>query len=212
MKIKNIIIIDDDLELSHMFRDHINSVNKYRCELIYHNPIDFVEDKMIDNVDVILLDLAMPKCDGLKGINLILSKYPDVSIVVNSIKDDESVILKAIQEGAVGYIDKPNFHNYFEFVLENVSEEGAFMTPRIAKKLFLFFQKKNKLMHQLTRRERDITQSIIDGNSYKMTAYDMNISLDTVRMHIRNIYRKFQINSKAELINIFKGFDDSPQI
>lgn len=207
---KNIIIIEDDLEFAQMQRKFISSCKDYRCLGVYSNPLDFLESSESKDIDMILLDLLTPRIDGIAAISRILKKHPNASIIINSFNDNEDVILKAIQEGAMGYIDKQNFFTFFEMVADKVSDGGAFMTPRIAKKIFSFFQKEKNLLSKLTKREQSVAQSIIKGNSYKIISYELNISLDTVRMHIRNIYKKFQINSKAELINVFKGFDQNP--
>lgn len=205
-----VVIIDDDIDLAEMHKETINSFDKYLCKFIFSDPISFLETET--EIDILLLDLVMPGLDGLKAINPILKKYTSISIVVNSIKDEVDVILKALQEGAVGYVDKYNFDRYIEDVLDSVSNDGAFMTPKIAKRVFDFFQKKKIIMEQLTTREKEIAQGIMNGLSYKLIALELNISIDTVRMYIRRIYRKFKINSKTELINIFKGFNDNPLI
>jgi DNA-binding CsgD family transcriptional regulator len=68
-----------------------------------------------------------------------------------------------------------------------------------------FFQNKKKALNILTEREVEISTAILDGLSYKLIADRFNISLDTVRSHIKNIYKKLKINSKSELFNIFRS-------
>lgn len=200
-----IVIIEDDLDFARLQQDAINETEKYSCHSIFSNPVDFLESD-IENFDIILLDIVMPRLNGLDAITPILKKFPSISIVINSVKDDVAVILKALQEGAVGYIDKQNYLRYLEDVLDNVSGDGAFMTPKIARKIFDYFQNKKNNMKKLTDREKQIAQGIIDGLSYKLIASEYNISIDTVRMNIRNIYKKFKVNSKTEFINILNNF------
>ena len=78
------------------------------------------------------------------------------------------------------------------------------MTPKVAKKVMEFFSSQKKVLEPLSEREHEIANTILDGLSYKMIAEKMFISLDTVRSHIKNIYKKLNINSKTELFNVFK--------
>ncbi len=78
------------------------------------------------------------------------------------------------------------------------------MTPKIARKVMAHFQKKENALEKLTKREIEITNGILDGLSYKLVADRHSLSIDSVRSHIKNIYRKLNINSKSELFNKFK--------
>ena len=116
--------------------------------------------------------------------------------------DDATTIFSALKAGAVGYIDKQSFDDNIEEVLESVSNGGAFMTPKIARKVIENF--KTPKVTNLSDRELDVVNGILEGMSYKLIADQNNISIDTVRSHIKNIYKKLSINSKAQLFNLFK--------
>jgi DNA-binding NarL/FixJ family response regulator len=146
----------------------------------------------------------MPKMNGLDAIKKILELYPDSRIIINSIKEDSDTIFKALQLGAIGYIDKQNFHMDYKEVFTAIEDDGAYMTPKIARKVMAYFQMKENKLEKLTKREIEITHSILDGLSYKLVADRHNISIDSVRSHIKNIYKKLNINSKSELFNILK--------
>jgi DNA-binding NarL/FixJ family response regulator len=85
-----------------------------------------------------------------------------------------------------------------------VAEGGAYMTPGIARKIFNSFQEPRNHFEKLTDRERDVTNGILEGLSYKMIASKYDLSIDTVRMNIKSIYKKLKINSKGELFNLAK--------
>ena len=104
---KNVIIIEDDENLASLIKDHVNQIEGMSCELIFNNPVDYLNDPI--EADIILLDIMMPEMNGLDAIEKILAIHPNTSIVINSIKDDTDTIFKAIQSGAVGYIDKQSF-------------------------------------------------------------------------------------------------------
>lgn len=201
MKTK-VIIIEDDREFAEIQKKIINDKDNFECNHFFTNPLEYLNSKETYGEEIILLDIVMPQMNGLDAIAPILKKNPEVSIIINSIQDDVDVILRAIQEGAVGYLDKQNFYSYFDVVLESVVNEGAYMTPKVARKVFNYFHHKKQNINILTVREKQVANGIIDGMSYKMIADHLNISLDTVRMNVRNIYKKFKIQSRTELINI----------
>ena len=121
---------------------------------------------------------------------------------MNSIKDDTESIFKALQLGAIGYIDKQSFEINFKEVFESVANGGAYMTPKIARMLISFINKPRQIIEQLTDREKDIVNGIVDGLSYKLIADRHEIAIDTVRMNVKKVYRKLRINSKSELFKM----------
>ncbi|MFN5149353.1 MAG: response regulator [Flavobacteriia bacterium] len=197
---KQVIIIEDDIHLAHLMQDSINQSDNLECTRIYTNPIGFLNDPI--QADIYLLDIVMPEMDGLTAIDKILKLYPDSNIIMNTIKDDSETIFKALQLGAIGYIDKQSFDSNFKDVFECIENGGAFMTPKIARMVISYINKPKAITKQLTDREKDIVNGIIDGLSYKLIADRYNIALDTVRMNVKSVYRKLKINSKAELFKI----------
>lgn len=198
MKYK-VVIIEDDIEFAEIQLRTINSLDNYEVISFFPNPVEFLQAKILD-IDIILLDIIMPQMNGIEAISPILEKYPTSSIIINSIKQDTNTILKSLQLGAVGYVDKQNFFNYIKEVLNSVINDGAFITPKIARKIFDYFlQKKNKL-EELSPRESQVANAIAEGMSYKLVAAELDLSIDTIRTNIRNIYKKLKINSKSELV------------
>lgn len=194
---KRVVIIEDDHSLAELLQMNVNSIPNHMCSATFENPLDF----LIENIycDIILLDLITPKLGGLEAIDKILNKLPDVLIIINSIKDDAETIFKALQLGAIGYIDKQSFDLNFKEVFNAIDDDGAYMTPKIARKVINYFNSGHKVKVNLTNRESDIVAGILDGLPYKLIADKHEISINTVRMNIKNIYKKLNINSKSEL-------------
>ena len=197
---KQIIIIEDDIHLARLMQDSINQLDNLECTRIYTNPIGFFNDPM--QADIYLLDIVMPEMDGLTAIDKILKLYPDSNIIMNTIKDDSETIFKALQLGAIGYIDKQSFDSNFKDVFEIIINGGAYMTPKIARMVISYINKPKAITEKLTIREKDIVNGIVDGLSYKLIADRYEIAHDTVRMNVKSVYRKLRINSKAELFKI----------
>jgi len=195
-----VIIIEDDVVLTQYLSNKINEIENFEVVNTYQNPILFLADNL--KFDIILLDVVMPEMNGLDAIDPILLKYPDALIIMNTIKDDQDTIFTALKRGALGFIDKQSFDVNYEEVLNTIAIGGAFMTPSIARKVVANFQDPSNSLEKLSPREKEIANGILKGFSYKLVAMECGISIDTVRIHIKNIYRKLKINSKSQLFNL----------
>jgi DNA-binding NarL/FixJ family response regulator len=200
---KQIIIIEDDIHLAHEMQENINSIENMHCRHVFINPIDYLENPI--EADIFLLDIVMPEMNGLEMIERILKLYPKSVIIMNTIQDDSETIFKALQLGASGYIDKQSFETKFTEVFECIGNGGAYMTPKIARRVIEFFNNPRTIMQELTVREKDIVNGILDGLSYKMIASKHDLALDTVRMYVKKVYRKLSINSKSELFKLMRS-------
>ena len=200
---KQIIIIEDDIHLAHEMQENINSIENMHCRHVFINPIDYLENPI--EADIFLLDIVMPEMNGLEMIERILKLYPKSVIIMNTIQDDSETIFKALQLGASGYIDKQSFETKFTEVFECIGNGGAYMTPKIARRVIEYFSKSRNIMQELTVREKDIVNGILDGLSYKMIASKHDLALDTVRMYVKKVYRKLSINSKSELFKLMRN-------
>ena len=200
---KQIIIIEDDIHLAYEMQDNINTIENMYCRHVFINPIDFLQNPI--EADIFLLDIVMPEMNGLKMIEPLLKLYPDAVIIMNTIQDDSETIFKALQLGASGYIDKQSFETKFTEVFSCIGNGGAYMTPKIARRVIEFFNQPRRIMQELTVREKDIVNGILDGLSYKMIANKHDLAIDTVRMYIKKVYRKLNINSKSELFKMMRN-------
>jgi DNA-binding NarL/FixJ family response regulator len=204
MPTKNkVVVLEDDHILSEMIQKRVNDIEGFECTHTFENPVEFLKSNV--DAEIILLDIVMPEMNGLDAIEPILAKYPETAIIMNTIKDDTETIFAALKKGALGYVDKQSFDIRLEEVLRIVSEGGAYMTPKIARNIINSFQQSHHDFENLTQREKDVTNCILDGLSYKMIADSLDISVDMVRSNIKSIYRKLNINSKGQLFNLAKN-------
>lgn len=160
--------------------------------------------------DVILMDIEMPGVTGIEAVSEIKKAFPNVSILMQTIFDDESMIFDALKAGASGYLLKKGTP---EKVIEGVREAyhgGAPMSPAIASKVLSFFRNMPTTIkteeefpkddYGLTVRQKEILTELVNGSSYKMIAATMNISYNTVNTHIRHVYEKLHVHSLGEAV------------
>lgn len=170
--------------------------------------------KLDENVplDMVLLDIGLPGISGLEGIRYLHERRSELDILMLTAADDSDKIFKALCEGAVSYISKRTDLVTIKEALVTVHRGGAYMSPAIARKVIEHFapqkQQQEESGDSLTPRQEQIARSLIEGLSYKMIADRYDIAVDTVRDHIKKIYKKLQINSKMELINKINKDDD----
>ncbi len=152
--------------------------------------------------DVILMDIDMPGTTGIDGVRMIRQKNERVKIIMLTVFDNNKNIYDAIRFGANGYVLKRSTPTAIINAIKDVFEGGAPMNSSIATQVLQMFagMSPSTQNYGLSEKEKEVLQSLVDGNSYKMVAASLKISIDTVRTHIRNIYEKLQVNSKSAAV------------
>jgi DNA-binding NarL/FixJ family response regulator len=117
--------------------------------------------------------------------------------------DDNTHVFDALRAGASGYLLKKHISTKLFDAIQEVLDGGAPMSPSIARMVLASMQQKPVVenIYQLTARETEILATLSKGNSYKLIASDMQISIDTVRTHIKKIYEKLQVHSQTEAVS-----------
>ncbi len=198
-----VAIVEDITEIREGIKDMINSREDMICLLACDSVESFLNIlNEENNPDVILMDIGLPGMSGISGIKIVKEKFPDVNIIMFTIYHDSHKIFQSLRAGASGYLLKTTPFAEIKNAIEVVHNGGSFMSPQIARKVIAFFQGKQGKTHSsgLTDKEKEIVLSLADGLSYKMIAENQNISIETVRSHIKNIYKKLHVHSKAEVI------------
>lgn len=155
------------------------------------------------NPDIVLMDIQLPGMSGIEGIRILKRKWPQVDIAMLTVYHDEEKIFQSLCAGASGYLLKNTPLVELKNALTELNAGGAPMSPQIARKVIQYFSPKPKEDDGLTSKERQVVQGLVDGLSYKLIASQMNVSIDAIRFHIKNIYKKLHVNSKGELVSKF---------
>lgn len=153
--------------------------------------------------DVVLMDIDMPEANGFFGLKHIMDKQPHVPVIMLTVFDDDQHVFESICLGAKGYLLKKASPEKIIEAIHDTVNGGSSMSPSIARKVMRSFAAIKQVKttdYKLTKREKDILQSLVDGNSYKMIANELEISINTVRQYIRRIYEKLQVHSMNEAV------------
>ncbi|MEP0004533.1 MAG: response regulator transcription factor [Balneola sp.] len=197
-------IVEDNIKIRDLIQRYLDMQEDMSCPVAkdsVEEMLEYLEKHQAPNV--LLMDIQLPGMTGIKGMEIIKSKYPDIDIIMLTIYHDSHKIFDSLKAGASGYLLKHTSLPEIKESIDNLLKGGAPMSPQIARKVITHFndqapQKNPDSM--LTDREQDIVNGLVDGLSYKLIADRFDISIDTVRAHIRNIYKKLHVNSKAEVI------------
>ena len=171
----------------------------------YPNPATILKDLEENKPDVVLMDIEMPIMTGIEAVALVHKKFPEIKVVMQTVFDDDHKVFHSICNGAVGYMLKNTLPSLIIDSIRLAAEGGAPMTPSIATKVLTLFRQqhvpRDKADSDLSIREKEILSSLTKGNSYKMIALELAISIDTVRFHIKNIYEKLHVHSMTEAVS-----------
>lgn len=153
--------------------------------------------------DVVLADIRLPGMSGIEGVRRLKARYPCLQILMLSVYNDNESVFEAICAGASGYLLKDTPPSRLLQALEEARDGGAPMSPEIARKVVTMFQRiapPRSEDHELSPRELQVLQLLADGHSYKTAARTLDLSVDTLRFHVRNIYEKLHVHSKSEAV------------
>ncbi|MFZ1805861.1 MAG: response regulator transcription factor [Cyclobacteriaceae bacterium] len=153
--------------------------------------------------DLILMDIDMPGISGIEAVKEIRQSNIQTPIIMLTVFDDNTHVLDAIRAGASGYLLKKHLSTKLYDSIEEVLAGGAPMSPSVARMVIASMHQKPQLenTYQLTPREKEILTSLSKGNSYKLIANEFQISIDTVRTHIKKIYEKLHVHSQTEAVS-----------
>lgn len=204
METIRLCIIEDDPIIRESLESYFSIHPGIEINLIAVSMEDFLEQAKQSislKINLVLLDIGLPGMSGLEGIRHIRQKVPEADIVMLTTFEEDDNIFKALCAGACSYISKRTSLSKIQEALFLVHRGGSYMSPSIARKIAKHFMPKPKKEGViLTPRQQQIVDGLVEGLSYKLIADKMSISIDTVRDHIKRIYRTLEVNSKAEII------------
>lgn len=203
--ISKIWILEDHQVFAKQIRRLINGEDDLECPYHFSSPDEFFEklDYTTDYPDILLLDLGLPRMDGLEVLVRVRKKLPDLKVLILSAFDDRERVYRAICNGASGYLLKTADPDEILDGIHDVIHGAAALSSAIATMILNGFSKHGPVeeVEALTSREEEVLKSLVKGYTKKEIGEELFISAHTVDMHLRSVYRKLHVRSQTEAVS-----------
>ncbi|MFN7116787.1 MAG: response regulator [Saprospiraceae bacterium] len=196
--VTRVCIVEDDHVIREAFATLIGATEDFDVVATFGNAEDAIQQVETLRPDVVLMDIELPGINGIEGITRIKKIRPKTQIIVVTVYENDDLVFKALCEGAGGYLTKNMRPERLIEAIREVMEGGAPMSTNIARMVVSSFQKNRN--SPLTSRETEVLELLAQGKSYSGIAQQLYVDKETIRTHIKNIYWKLEVHSKAEAI------------
>jgi DNA-binding NarL/FixJ family response regulator len=199
----SVSIVDDEKKLCKSIATFLNSSPGFRCVSIYGSANAALQHLPADRPDVVLMDINMAGMDGIECVRHLKTLAPQLQILMLTVYEDTEKIFKALAAGATGYLLKRLDPGELLQAIRDVSAGGSPMSNSIARKVVASFQEANRAGEKenlLTSREQMVLDCLAQGLAYKQIGDQLDISINTIRAHLRHIYEKLHVQSRTEAV------------
>lgn len=197
-RIIKVNIVEDDNEIRQLLEIVIDRTPGFVCSDVFKDAESAMPTILATKPDVVLMDIELPGITGIECIKILKEKLPDTDFIMLTIHEDEEAIFNSLTAGATGYLLKDTPPSTLLAAIVEVYEGGSPSTPSIARKITQSFQA--NMQNPLSVRETEILEKLCSGEGYSSIAEQLFISGHTVRAHIKNIYKKLHVNSRAQAV------------
>lgn len=208
-----ILIVEDNYFLKKALEEKLSFYDDIVIKDTAENGIEAIEILEKNHVvDLIFMDIEMPKMNGIQATEIIKNKYPQIKILMITVFDNDENIFNAIKAGADGYLLKETKAEKLHEAIHEVLNGGATMSPSIAQKTMrllmnptLIVTENDKQLVELSQREIEVLQQLSKGLKNQLIADNLFLSISTVKKHIENIFAKLQVHNRIEAIQKAKN-------
>jgi DNA-binding NarL/FixJ family response regulator len=201
----NVAIVEDNDTIREGLAALINGTTGYTSVGLFRDCESFLEKLSSLDVNVVLMDIALPGMNGIEGVKEAKKIKSDTDILMLTIYEDSEKVFDALCAGACGYLVKKTPPSKLLDAIKEVNEGGSPMSSQIARQVITAFKeskdlKDDKQEFELSAREKEVITLLASGNNYQQIADQLFISVDTVRHHIKNIYKKLHVHTQSEAV------------
>jgi DNA-binding NarL/FixJ family response regulator len=155
--------------------------------------------------DVIVMDVRLPRLNGIEATRTITTRFPNIKVLILSAYDDDSYVFPLLEAGASGYLLKTSSGAELAEAIRQVHAGQTALSPRISKKIVSRMNthqvyRTNNMLEGLTEREMEVLRAAAHGDTNKVIAAKLGISVQTVQVHLRNIYGKLWVGNRSEAV------------
>ncbi|BDD03846.1 response regulator transcription factor [Aureibacter tunicatorum] len=197
-----IFIIEDNPILLELYEEILSEEPSFIVTGCFESVEESIPSAKSSPPDVILMDIGLPGVNGIEGLKMHKKINSKVLTIMITVHEESNTVFEALKAGAIGYLTKTTSPDELIAKTKEAISGGAPMSANIARKVITFFQSPD--LNELTGKENEVANSLASGMSYASIAREMDVSVNTIKYHIRNIYEKLHVNSKQGLIDIIQ--------
>ena len=201
-----VAIVEDDKNYNNALQKIIDFQEDMQCVAQFYNGKDAMNDLVDVAPDVVLMDIQLQDLSGIDIVAKLKQEMPNTQFVMCTSFEDDEKIFSALRAGATGYLVKGESMDKIITAITEVHQGGAPMSFAIAKRVLQHFQQSKaelEALDKLTVTEKEVLELLAQGLLYKEIADQKCVTIDTIKKHIGNMYRKLQVSNKTEAINKF---------
>lgn len=196
----SVAIVDDQRDVRDGLRKLLDSTDGFSCTGAYADGKSAIEGIRAAPPKVVLMDVDLPDTSGIECVRTLKQEMPELDVIMLTAYTDDESIFQALKAGAYGYLTKNIFPSRLLSAIQEICSGGAPMSSFVARRVVSSFSHFNEPESSLSNREKDVLDLLCEGYSYKSIADKLFVSTNTVRFHLKNIYKKLQVNSRHEAV------------
>ncbi|MCB0583706.1 MAG: response regulator transcription factor [Phaeodactylibacter sp.] len=196
----SVAIVDAKRDVREGVRGILEASDGFCCLGVYADGQSALDGLPEHPPDVLLIETGLPDMPGADCVRLLLDEIPGLRVIMFTNALSEEQIFNAFRSGALGYISKTFFPSFLLNAIQEVKSGGAPMSPSVARRVVSSFNQLENPLPSLSKREFDVMALLCKGYSYRKIGERLFVSPNTVRFHLKNIYRKLKVNSRHEAV------------
>lgn len=200
-----VAVVEDDPEIRQLLKIVIDGAQGFTCCMLCESGEEALSYIPHASADVVLMDLQLPGINGIQCTLKLKDNLPGLNVLVLTVQQEEEALFDSLCAGANGYLLKETPPDQILKAIEEVYKGGAPMSASIARRVVNSFRKPKK-SSMLSEREVEVLKLLCEGENYKSIADVLFVSSNTVKSHIKNIYKKLHVHNRAEAVA--KAFKD----
>jgi DNA-binding NarL/FixJ family response regulator len=198
-------VVEDIRDIREGLATLINFTEGFSCSGAFRSMEEAIHRIKADVPDVLLSDIGLPGMNGIEGIKILKEQYPQMTVLMLTVYDDDERIFDALCAGASGYLLKRTSPTKLFENIREAASGGAPMSPEVAMRVIRLFRDirpPERVDYELTPHETRLLKLIVEGHNYTTAAEELRVSYNTIKFHMRHIYEKLQVHSKSEAVAV----------
>ena len=196
----SVVIVDHQRNVRDGLQRLLNRSEGFCCAGTFKGGRSAIRGLKTLDPDVVLVDLDLPEMSGIDCVSALRQKFPKLAILVLTDCKEDQYIFESLRAGADGYLFKNVFPSKLLSAIREVRSGGAPMSAYVARRVVSSFRSRRNSISELSEREQQVLRLLCQGQSYRGIANELHVSTNTVRFHLKNIYKKLDVSSRHEAV------------